>query len=80
MTPIRFCRGYNSTFYFAQEVGDSDCCVFEMKFHYSSQKWQPNLVEVLKINEGTVIAMEMDPDNREKTDSIYTYAYTFVYD
>jgi hypothetical protein len=28
---------------------------------------------VHKINEGQVIALETDPDHRERTDSVYTY-------
>jgi hypothetical protein len=38
-----------------------------------STNWQINEAEVHKINEGCAIALELDPGNRDRTDSVYTY-------
>ena len=73
MAKVKMTRGYNSYFYYAQNIGDSDCVVNELKLSNISQEWHSEILEVYKVNEGTVIALEMDPDNRDQTDSIYTY-------
>ena len=66
-------RGYNSYTYFAQKAGDSDDVISELKLTIKGGTWRCNTQEVHKINEGAVIALEIDCDNREKTDSVYTY-------
>ena len=33
----------------------------------------PELLEIYTVREGTILALEMDVDNREKTDSVYTH-------
>ena len=45
----------------------------ELKMNIVRQQWQPQLLEIYTVREGTIIALEIDIDNREKTDSIYTY-------
>ena len=64
-------RGYNSIFYFAQRSGESDCVVNELKLHVVNGEWKYDIVEIFKVNEGTIINIQMDSENRKKTDSIY---------
>lgn len=70
---IMMIRGYNSHFYYAKKAGDTDDAVFSFKLYRKSQSWTVTQHEVVKVNEGQVIALEQDPDNRERTDSAYTY-------
>ena len=73
MQPSMMIRGYNSYIYYVKKVGETDDAVVAMKFSHMSGQWQVNEVECHKINEGSVIALELDPDNRDRTDSVYTY-------
>ena len=66
-------RGYNSYIYYVKKVGETDDAIVAMKFSHMSGDWQLNEVECHKVNEGNIIALELDPDNRERTDSVYTY-------
>ena len=66
-------RGYNSFMYYVKSAGETDVAVIALKLNKMSTNWQVNEVEVHKINEGSVIALELDPGNRERTDSVYTY-------
>ena len=72
MTHITMPRGFNDHFYFAQKYGETDCVVKQLTLSFMNGEWQYDTLEVHKINEGTVIALEMNPDNRDYTDSIYT--------
>ena len=59
--------------YYVKSSGETDVAVIALKLNKMSTNWQVNEVEVHKINEGSVIALELDPNNRERTDSVYTY-------
>ena len=66
-------RGYNSFFYYVEKTGESDDVVIELKLSFIGSEWNFSTKEVHKVNEGSVIALEIDPENRERTDSVYTY-------
>jgi hypothetical protein len=67
-------RGYNSHIYYTEKGGNgNDCVINELKCQVVSQKWTTIATEIYKINDGRIIALEMDSENREMTDSIYTY-------
>ena len=61
MQSVTMARGVRSIFYFVQDAGDSDVVVNELKLYLVSQEWKSILQEVHKVNEGSVIALEMDP-------------------
>ena len=44
----------------------------EFKAKIVSKKWEWDLHEIYKVNEGKIIALEIDPENTLETDSIYT--------
>lgn len=44
----------------------------------SSDGWHINIRDIFKVNEGSIVAFEMDPENCSLTDSIYTYDRTLV--
>lgn len=44
----------------------------------SSDGWHINTRDIFKINEGSIVAFEMDPENVSLTDSIYTYNRSLV--
>jgi len=57
---------------------DTDVTFNEFKLSYVAQEWQYTVQEIHKINEGRVIAMEIDPEGWCKTDSNYTNDNTLV--
>lgn len=73
--PIRMLRGYNSRMYFVEGVGSNmdDQIVQEVRAKVVSYRWTLTKTEVKKLNEGQVVALELDPENNLMTDSIYTY-------
>lgn len=73
MQEVLMIRGYNSYLYYVKQAGETDVAVIALKLSKMSTNWQINEVEVHKINEGCVIALELDPNNRDRTDSVYTY-------
>lgn len=67
-------RGYHSIIYFGEvSVSGQDVLLMELKMKIARAQWQPELLEIHTVREGSVIALEMDIDNREKTDSVYRY-------
>ena len=68
-------RGYNSRIYFVEgsESNLDDQIIYEAKAKVVSLKWSLTRTEVKKLNEGQVVALELDPENDLMTDSIYTY-------
>ena len=73
--PIRMLRGYNSRMFYVEGSNSSqdDQIIYEVKAKVVSLKWQLTRTEVKKLNEGYVVALELDPENNLMTDSIYTY-------
>lgn len=78
MANVTFQKGYNSTFYYCQIANDTDCIVNELQLQIVNGEWIFNAYEVMKTNEAMIIALEMDPENREKTDSIYRYDRSLI--
>ena len=44
----------------------------------TSAEWDFQLLEVHKVSEGRVIALELDPENLSKTDSAYSFKNTLI--
>ena len=78
MKPLTLQRGYNNVFYFVQAIGEADSIVNEMKLTMTSAEWDFQLLEVHKVSEGRVIALELDPENLSKTDSAYSFKNTLI--
>ena len=57
-----------------------DQIVYEVKARVINHKWQLSTIEVKKFSEGQVVALELDPDNTQMTDSIYTYDRELIRD
>ena len=45
----------------------------EVKAKLVSNNWECIFSQIHKINEGKVLALELDPENNMETDSIFTY-------
>ena len=79
MSPILIQRGYNNTFYYASNtIKGTDVEVQELTLNKVGNSWIHNTKEVHVVREGNIIALEMDPENRSKTDSIYTHGNTLI--
>jgi len=70
MRKIRIKRGYNNTFYFVESdaLNNTDN-IIELEINVSGDTFRYNRRIAYELNSGTVIALEIDPDNDEKTDS-----------
>ena len=70
MKPIRMKRGYNNTFYYVESdaLNYSDS-VIELKINEEHDTFKHNKRVAFELVSGTVIALEIDPDNDEKNDS-----------
>ena len=67
-------RGYNSHFYFVEKsTSGGDRVIMEMKAKVVSDEWICDQHEIYKVNEGKILALELDPENTLETDSIFTY-------
>ena len=78
MKPLTLQRGYNGVFYFVQAIGESDSIVQEMKLNQVSGEWDVQLMEVHKVSEGRIIALELDPENIARPDSGYSYKHQLI--
>ena len=57
-----------------------DQIVLEVKAKVINHKWQLHYTDVKKFNENQVVALELDPENTQMTDSIYTYDRDLIID
>lgn len=73
MRPLTLQRGFNSVFYYTQAIGETDSIVQELKVSLVSGEWNFQLLEIHKVSEGRIIALEMDPENYGNADSAYNY-------
>lgn len=73
MKPLELQRGFNSVFYFVQAIGETDSIVNELKLNMVSGEWETQILEIHKVAEGRVIALEIDAENFSRTDSAYNY-------
>lgn len=76
MEPILFLRGFNSHFYFVQKAkSGNDQLIMEVKAKGKKDgtDWDCMINSIFKVNEGKILALELDPENTNETDSIYTY-------
>ena len=71
MSEIKMVRGFNSYFYFAARSNETDAVIYELKLTMQGKLWSANTLEVLKMNESRVIALELDHESRERSESIY---------
>ena len=74
MAPVTMQRGYNSIlFYVKFSENRSDAHVFELSLLKKGQEWNEELTEIHVVREGTVLALQIDSENRQLIDSSYTY-------
>ena len=74
MEKILMLRGSNSHFYFVEISSQgNDQLVMEVKARVIGNAWECETNQIYKVNEGSIIAMEIDPENTFETDSIFTY-------
>jgi hypothetical protein len=59
-------------------INGMDMNVNEMKLNKVSRNWAEHILEIHVCREGKIIALEMDSQNREETDSIYTHNNTLI--
>ena len=72
-------RGYNSHFYFVEKSSSgSDQVIMEFKAKVVSDDWDYDIYEIFKVNEGKILALELDPENTLETDSIFTYGRELI--
>ena len=59
-------RGFNNTFYFVEsDMTHSSDILYELKIPYDHGNYAHNLRTIHEFNSGSVIALQMDPDNKK---------------
>ena len=59
-------RGFNNTFYFVEsDMTHSSGILYELKIPYDHGSYAHNLRAIREFNSGSVIALQMDPDNKK---------------
>ena len=73
MVTLLMQRGYNSLIYYVESSPTgSDMFIKELCARVVGGNWDVLKSTIYKINEGSILALELDPENIDETDSIYT--------
>ena len=73
MVTLLMQRGYNSLIYYVESSPTgSDMFIKELYARIVGGDWDVMKSTIYKINEGSILALELDPENIDETDSIYT--------
>lgn len=73
MATLLMQRGYNSLIYYVESSPTgSDMFIKELCARVVGGDWDVSKSTIYKINEGSFLALELDPENIDETDSIYT--------
>jgi hypothetical protein len=73
MVPCLLQRGFNSIFYYVERGSSGDDqIIYELKADIVKGNWKCDPNQIFKINEGQILALELDPENNGECDSIYT--------
>ena len=72
--PIMMQRGFNSFIYYVEKSATgSDQVIKEVSARVIGGDWAYFIFPIYKITEGSILALELDPENVAETDSIYTH-------